>query len=378
METKAIENEELVLNMIQGQIGYDFKNLDLLKQACTRRSYSAEHGGANNEVLEFIGDKVLDYFVVKFLITKSSNSVGLYKKFDPKLKHSFTYEKEAQSFPKENVLVSNYTESKLTDLKKILVQKKSLAKRIDDLGFAEYLIMGNGDILNNLNQETSVKEDLFEAILGAVAIDCNWNAEKLESVVEIMLEPETFLKKNDEIDYVQLIHEWQARDGLVPFFKYKEASYSSTWYMKEDNTLYQQFSLDYNYSKLKFHCYLKIRDAFPVFCGFGTSKSEARKESCKLAYTFLEKNGYSFSIRDEIDELNKNEAISQLEILARRGYFSIPTYNFEQTYDKDGNPIWKSICHIEEKQKSFSAKSSSKKEAKKTAAFKMLQYVLNE
>ena len=59
MKEKHIQNEELVFNMIQGQIGYDFKNLDLLKQAFVRRSYSEENGGESNEVLEFIGDKVL-------------------------------------------------------------------------------------------------------------------------------------------------------------------------------------------------------------------------------------------------------------------------------------------------------------------------------
>ena len=37
--------QELVWKMVQGQIGYEFKNLDLLKQAFTRRSYSEENGG---------------------------------------------------------------------------------------------------------------------------------------------------------------------------------------------------------------------------------------------------------------------------------------------------------------------------------------------
>lgn len=55
------------------------------------------------------------------------------------------------------------------------------------------------------------------------------------------------------------------------------------WYLKEPNTVYQDFPLDYNYSRLHFHCYLKLRDAFPVFCGFGASVSEARMEACKLA-----------------------------------------------------------------------------------------------
>ena len=33
--------KELVWKMVQGQIGYDFKNLDLLQQAFTRRPYTA-------------------------------------------------------------------------------------------------------------------------------------------------------------------------------------------------------------------------------------------------------------------------------------------------------------------------------------------------
>ncbi len=48
---KKITNELIV----QNQIGYDFKNPLLLRQAFVRKSYSSENGGENNEVLEFIG-----------------------------------------------------------------------------------------------------------------------------------------------------------------------------------------------------------------------------------------------------------------------------------------------------------------------------------
>ena len=41
-----------------------------------------------------------------------------------------------------------------------MVSKKALAGRMDELGFSEYLIMGKGDIQNNVNEEYSVKEDL--------------------------------------------------------------------------------------------------------------------------------------------------------------------------------------------------------------------------
>ena len=97
---------------------------------------------------------------------------------------------------------------------------------------------------------------------------------------------------------------------------------------------------------------------------------------CKLAYEYLEEHGYLYTIRDEIDEPDKNKAINQLEILARRGYFSIPTYDFKEEYDENGNPIWYCNCMIEGEKKIYKAKSSSKKDAKKTAAFKMLTYVL--
>ena len=56
-------------NTIENAIGYHFSNKDLLKQAFTRKSYTVEMDqGENNEVLEFLGDKVLDLIVTKKLI----------------------------------------------------------------------------------------------------------------------------------------------------------------------------------------------------------------------------------------------------------------------------------------------------------------------
>ena len=62
-------DKKLGFEMVQGQIGYKFKNIDLLNQAFTRRSYTEENGGENNEILEFIGDKALDLAVVKVLVS---------------------------------------------------------------------------------------------------------------------------------------------------------------------------------------------------------------------------------------------------------------------------------------------------------------------
>ena len=84
-----------------------------------------------------------------------------------------------------------------------------------------------------------------------------------------------------------------------------------------------------------------------------------------------------FTIRDEIENPNKDEAINQLETLARRGYFPLPEYEYEQSYDSNGNSVWVCICSIDGCDRFSKSKSSSKKDAKKSAAFKMLKYVLN-
>lgn len=374
----------MVFKMVQGQIGYTFNNIDLLNQAFTRRSYTEENGGEDNELLEFIGDKALDFAVIKLLVAK----FGSMKNGDPVDGTKFNaWEKEIRhqkgldKCNGANEFVCTYDEGELTKIKSRMVQKKNLARRMDEMGFSEHLIMGKSDIKNDVLNELSVKEDLFEAIIGAVTIDSCWNFEKICSVVDVMLMPEDFFENDQDDNYVRLIQDWETRKNhVVPWFWFRERSYTSTWYMKEPGVIYQRFSLDYNYSRIKWHCNLKLLNDLPEFCGFGASKSEARMNVCKLAYEWLCENDYirEPSIKDEIENPNKDDAINQLEILARRGYFTIPTYDFEQKHDKDGNPIWYCQCNIAEYNKYFKTKSSSKKEAKKKSAFKMLQFVLNE
>lgn len=372
-------DKELVWKMVQGQIGYEFENLDLLKQAFTRRSFTEENGGENNEVLEFIGDKALDFVVVKLLIQKyghlaNGDPVGeRLSALEQELKHN----QKGYGKPDFNSFRCDYSEGDLTRMKSRMVNRKALACRMDELGFSEYLIMGQGDVQNNINEEYSVKEDLFEAIIGAVVIDSRWDLKELQKVVEAMLVPEDFLCSDMDTNYVRLIQEWEMQEnGCIPWYKYKEASYTSTWYMKEANTIYQHFPLEYDYSKLKYHCYLKILDSLPVFCGFGSSIREARMAACKLAYEYLERNDMFFTIRDEIENPNHDDAINQLEILARRGYFSVPTYEFSEEHDDNGNPVWTCECHIRGEDRYFDETSSSKKDAKKGAAYRMLLYVL--
>lgn len=360
------------LQEIQDRIGYHFKNLDLLQQAFVRRSYAKENGGEDNEVLEFIGDKALDIIVVKILVEEFGFFTSECDDYD-----------EKEDFDE---FCCEYSEGKLTDVKQRLVGKKMLAGCMEQLRFADYLIMGKGDQRNHIEREESVKEDLFEAIIGAVALDSDWNWKEIQSVVEYMLQPREFLNE-DEDNYVKLIQEWSLKEyGELPRINVENADS-----MRDHSGLIRSNEIRYinrptgmcvinvaEYNKTHFRCELILKDIDKVFISEGRSKNEARQLVCEGAYHYLEEHNRLFSIRDEIENPNKIDAINQLEILARRGYFSIPTYDFEQSYDKDGNPIWKCECNIAEYDTSFWAESSSKKDAKKTAAFEMLKYVLDE
>ena len=54
-----------------------------------------------------------------------------------------------------------------------------------------------------------------------------------------------------------------------------------------------------------------------------------------------------------------------------------PWYNFIETYDEDGNPIWRCECHIVNKEYYLWRNSSSKKHGKKAVAYDMLCDILD-
>lgn len=345
-----MKKEDLIF--IQNHIDYVFKNTNLLVQAFTRISYSMENGGADNEVLEFIGDKALDVIVVKYLSDRFGTT-------------------------KEGVYTCEYDEGELTQMKASLVQKSMLAKRIDFLGFSTYLQMGKGDVESRVETKSSVKEDLFEAIVGAVALDSNWDLSILEHVIINMLDPESELEGDGYENYIGLVQDWALEMyGELPL--YHAVRYSQIHMHNGTRYVYGDNYYQYNGREPKYMCILKLPGYEQLFFEAGESEQEARYWAAKLTYRFITENGLEKTIQDEIENPNFEESINQLEILARRGYFSIPTYDFTETHDEDGNPIWTCICCIKEIDNNTQGKSSLKKNAKKDAAFQMLHYVLEE
>ena len=372
--------DQETINDIKSIIGYEFNNQELLEQAFTRRSYSMENGGENNEVLEFIGDAALNLVAVKIL----REEFGYFNKRKQQ-NPNYCYLWETY----ESTFSSDKDEGQLTEIKKRIVRKSTLADAIDNLGLQNYLIMGRGDRKKHVEQSNSTKEDLFEAIIGAIALETNWDINIIQKTVEHMIDINDIIG-SDEDSYISDIQNWSLKHyDVLPDYsvcKYlpNEMNIGTPEWAKP-NTVWSvinpskrgEFDSNTRYASL---LALKDEDGPCRFIGYGQSKNRAKEEASRLAYEYLEDQNGLWTIRDEIENPCKKMAINQLETLARRGYFSLPTYNYYEDYDEDGNPVWKCKCHIhiEEKDIYYWATSSSKKDAKKDAAWEMLKHVLDK
>ena len=338
-----------ILEIIQGQIGYRFKNPDLLQQAFVRRSYSKENGGENNEILEFIGDKALDFIIVKKLAEKYGSFAKEYENYD--LHEDW------------NEFISEHGEGRLTEIKKKLVCREMLASRIRVFGFQYELIMSKSDSDQNVHERDSVQEDLFEAIIGAVTLDSNWNIDALTTVVDLMLEPDYYLENgfDEEENYVVLLQQWyQKKYNRIPVYVFRQTG-----------------GFPYAGKYGKYVCELGLYPLEDGFWDVKDTKSEARMAVAKQAYEYIEKKELLCDWIDEIGEPEFDRAINQLQELYQKGYIGEPKYEFSEFYDKNGNPVWTATCSVEGHEKIWHIRDSSKKQSKKGVAYAMLCDILD-
>lgn len=145
--------------IIKEKTGYTFKSSIILNQVFRRSSFAAETGQNSNEIFEFIGDQVLNFYVVK-IISKRCGSLSLTDDYTFRIR-----------------------ENRFTQIKQVLVNNEALAKIIEDWDIEKYLLLGSSDINNDVCKELKVKADLFEAVIGAIAVESEWNSEILENAV---------------------------------------------------------------------------------------------------------------------------------------------------------------------------------------------------
>lgn len=133
-------NQKELVERLEEEIGYKFKNPELLLEAVTHSSYTNEmkiNKRAHYERLEFLGDAVLELISSEFL-----------------------YEK----YP-------NVPEGGLSKKRASMVCESSLAICARSMNLGKYIFFGKGEELAGGRERDSILADVTEAVLGAIYLD---------------------------------------------------------------------------------------------------------------------------------------------------------------------------------------------------------------
>lgn len=119
----------------EGKIGYVFNDKMLLRRCFTHSSYGYEHGEADNELLEFFGDAIIEFVITEYLYKNSSGDEG-----------------------------------KLTKRRADIVSKEPLLRAVRELGIEEYVLLGHGQRKNSDYHE-KLFSSIYEALVAGIYID---------------------------------------------------------------------------------------------------------------------------------------------------------------------------------------------------------------
>ncbi|HEY4476524.1 MAG TPA: ribonuclease III [Candidatus Paceibacterota bacterium] len=127
-------------HIFEKTVGITFRNLKLLEQAFTHRSYLNENlrsGLNHNERLEFLGDAVLELATTDYL----------YRHYPDK------------------------TEGDLTAYRAALVNTVTIAQVAADIGLNDYLLLSRGEAKDIGRARQAILANTFESLIGAFYLD---------------------------------------------------------------------------------------------------------------------------------------------------------------------------------------------------------------
>jgi ribonuclease-3 len=174
---------------LEKKIGYTFKDTALLKTALTHSSLRAS--SADNERLEFLGDRVLGLAMAQLLFAR---------------------------FPSEN-------EGSLAKRHTALVQQKALAAVAREIGLSTHLKLSGGEAKSGGAVKDKILSDAVEALVGAVFLDGGYKA--ADQLVQNLWRPLLAGQDAPPEDAKSALQEWAQARGL-PLPKYKQISKSGS------------------------------------------------------------------------------------------------------------------------------------------------------
>lgn len=230
------------LEKLQDELGYHFRNHELLLRALVHRSYAYENPdvAADNETFEFLGDSVLGLAISHLLL---------------------------ELFP-------DCDEGELSRLRSSIVNERELALIASSVQLGEFLLLGKGEELSGGRHKPSLLANAFEALLAAVYLDGGLGSaiELVQKMFHFYLEhreDDLLLKALDKDYKTQLQEITQARLKLTPTYLLEG----------EEGPDHEK----------TFHMRVAIADRVLAH-GSGKSKKEAQQEAARKAMEVIEEN----------------------------------------------------------------------------------------
>ncbi len=175
--------ENFETSKIEKIIHYGFKNKELLKTAFTHSSYANQNNVKSNQRLEYLGDAILNFVVADYL----------YNNFDVE-------------------------EGQMSKWRSKMVNSDNLSSIIENLGLDKYLLLGRS--FGSQEVAKSLKEDLFESLVGAIYLDTS--IEKAKRFIFRFIDVKKSVKKKN-LDFKTALQEevQKIKGGNLVYFTYE-------------------------------------------------------------------------------------------------------------------------------------------------------------
>ncbi len=222
------------LKEFQARIGYEFNNINLLRQALTHSSYANEKHMkklSDNERLEFLGDAVLEVVSSEFLY------------------HNYT----------------DVPEGELTKLRASIVCEPTLALCTQEMDLGKYIYLGKGEDHTGGRKRKSILSDALEAVIGAIYLDGGF-ANAKEFVLKYIM---------TDIEHKQLFYDSKTILQELVQGEHKQLSYRLTGESGPDHN--KSFSVEV------------CVDDDVISTGIGHTKKAAEQEAAYKALLILKK-----------------------------------------------------------------------------------------
>lgn len=177
------------LKKLEANIGVQFKDIDLLRNALVHRSYLNEHKNFfldHNERLEFLGDAVLELAVTAYLYRRYREPEGV-----------------------------------LTNWRSSLVNGERLAEIAENLGIYNFLYLSKGESQDkNKKARQYILANAFEAIVGAIYLDQGFRVAERFVKEKLIVQLGRIIKERSYIDSKSRFQEMsQEKLGITPHYK---------------------------------------------------------------------------------------------------------------------------------------------------------------